>query len=166
MADYTTKRIDAIHAGEMVLSISEREDPNALGELPQLRASEVQAVFAFAVNEILHIYLDGEEIKTTPTHPFYAVGRGWVRADQLNISDALVTADGEVVPISALQVVADPEIVYNLSLTENFTFFPNGILAHNMSFGFYAFDSMANGKNGEVFEILDGGMFEHQGSYS
>ena len=104
MADYSWKPISEVEIGDKVLSISDSDDPNALGGLPELRLAEVQNVPTFTAKQIVHLILGEGEIKTTPTHPFFAVGRGWIKASHLQAGDALLTADGRKVEIDLIEV--------------------------------------------------------------
>ena len=73
------------------------------------------------------------------------------------LGDALITIDGAVELVTGLELIAEPTIVYNLSLFENYTFFADGILVHNMSAGFYAMNGIMTGeliKDGEMSDTM------------
>ena len=50
-------------------------------------------VFIRQSNIIIHVFVNGEEIETAPTHPFW-VEDEWVTADNLKAGDVLTLADG------------------------------------------------------------------------
>ena len=78
---------------------------------------------------------DGETIDTTTNHPFYVEGRGWIAAGDLEIGDTLVTADGDEVEVTDLELekLAEPVLVYNLEVEDFHTYFVGeyGVLVHN-----------------------------------
>ena len=47
--------------------------------------------------ELVHIYVNGDEIVSTPTHPFYSPVHGWTDAVDLRAGDILVLSNGEYV---------------------------------------------------------------------
>ncbi|MCB0107994.1 MAG: hypothetical protein KDE53_18860 [Caldilineaceae bacterium] len=81
-------------------------------------------------------------VETTPEHPFYVlasaplalsfaegwlavgetVGR-WVPAGELAIGDAIRQADGTTGTVQAVEVVAQPQVMYNLTVAQAHTFF-------------------------------------------
>ena len=60
--------------------------------------------------ELVHIIAGGEEIVSTPDHPYYVAGRGFVNACQLCIGSPLLDADGRVL---------ETEQIYKESLEED-----------------------------------------------
>ena len=72
---------------------------------------------------IVHLTIDGEEITTTPEHPFYVEGKGWVDAKDLQVGDEVRNADesmGEVEQITTEQTTAE---MYNLTVADAHTFY-------------------------------------------
>ncbi len=61
-------------------------------------------------------------VETTPEHPFFVEGVGWVPAGELLLGDRVRSADGTGV-VEALVSVASPQVMYNLTVAEAHTFF-------------------------------------------
>ena len=53
--------------------------------------------------ELIHVFVSGEEIVTTPSHPFYSPVKGWTDAVHLRAGDILVTINGELVIVEKIQ---------------------------------------------------------------
>lgn len=51
---------------------------------------------------IVHLTIDGEELETTPEHPFYVEGEGWVNAEDLEVGDDIRNADGETGKVESI----------------------------------------------------------------
>ena len=97
---------------------------------------EVLNVWIKETDEILHVETaDGETIDTTTNHPFYVEEKGWVAAGDLEVGDTLVTADGDEVEVTDLELekLAEPITVYNLEVEDFHTYFVGeyGVLVHN-----------------------------------
>ena len=45
-------------------------------------------------SKLIHLVINGEEIVTTETHPFYVNDRGFVNAGELTLSDKLLNTHG------------------------------------------------------------------------
>ena len=65
--------------------------------------------------------IDGEEIVTTETHPFYVNDRGFVNAGELIVGDKLLDVNGNVLLVENFDVelTDEPTTVYNFQV-ENF----------------------------------------------
>jgi len=78
-----------------------------------------------------------ETLTTTPEHPFYVVGRGYVDAGQLGIGSLIVTRAGPAVVVQSYAVLSRPEgyTVYNLEVEDNHAYFVGktngGVWVHN-----------------------------------
>lgn len=83
---------------------------------------------------LVKLQLAGESIVTTPEHPFYVVESApwltheatqghWVPAGELAIGDAIRQADGTTGTVHAVEVVEQPQVMYNLTVAEAHTFF-------------------------------------------
>ena len=79
------KPIEEIKAGDYVYST----DP----ETGENEYKEVLRTFRKESDVIIHIFVNGEEIETTPVHPFWVVDE-WVSAKDLEAGDILTLADG------------------------------------------------------------------------
>ena len=105
-------------------------------ETGETELKEVLNVWVKETDEILHVSTsDGETIDTTTNHPFYVDGKGWVAAGDLEVGDTLVTADGNEVEVTDLELekFAEPIFVYNLEVEDFHTYFVGeyGVLVHN-----------------------------------
>jgi hypothetical protein len=80
-----------------------------------------------------------ELIRTTPNHPFYVRGRGWVKAKDLQVGDRFRRADGGDVEVLESGCSAAVEPVYNLHVAGAHTYFvvlpdsEQSVLVHNES---------------------------------
>ncbi|MCM1524505.1 MAG: polymorphic toxin-type HINT domain-containing protein [Ruminococcus sp.] len=120
--------IEEISVGDEVLAYNY--------ETGETELKEVLNVWIKETDEILHLSTsDGETIDTTTNHPFYVDGKGWVAAGDLEIGDTLVTADGDEVEVSDIEIekLAEPVLVYNLEIEDFHTYFVGeyGVLVHN-----------------------------------
>ena len=81
------------------------------------------------------IHVNGEDIVTTPSHPFYVNQFGWTRAAQLRAGDVLVLSNGEYVVVEFIQheILESPVKVYNLEVDDYHTYFVGdcSVLVHN-----------------------------------
>lgn len=92
MADGSTKAIEKIEVGEMVLSVPDtnpeaKPDPCRVLEIyhnPPAKLLEVTV--ASSVDP-----LNGVVVRTTAEHPFYVRGKGWIKANDLKAGDRLRT---------------------------------------------------------------------------
>ena len=86
-------------------------------------------------NELVHVHVNGEEIITTPSHPFYSPVKGWTNAVHLRAGDILVTVNGEYVIVEKTQheFLEAPITVYNFQVEGYHTYYVSStaILVHN-----------------------------------
>ena len=86
-------------------------------------------------SELVHVFVGGEEIVTTPTHPFYSPVKGWTDAVQLRAGDILVLVNGEYVVVEKVQheILESPINVYNFQVAGDHTYYVSyiGVLVHN-----------------------------------
>lgn len=85
--------------------------------------------------ELVHIYVNGEEIIATPKHPFYCPTKGWTDAVQLRAGDILVLLNGEYVVVEKIQheILEAPVDVFNFQVEDYHTYYvaSAGYLTHN-----------------------------------
>ena len=76
-------------------------------------------------SELVHVFVGGEEIVTTPTHPFYSPVKGWTEACQLRAGDILVLVNGEYVVVERVQheILESPISVYNFQVAGDHTYY-------------------------------------------
>ncbi len=86
-------------------------------------------------DELVHIFVNGEEIICTPTHPFYNPVKGWTDAVHLRAGDILVLVNGEYVVVEKVQheLLENPVKVYNFQVEDYHTYYvsESGVLVHN-----------------------------------
>ena len=125
--DYGSIAIENITAGMMVYAY----DPDS----GKTELKEVLQTFVRESNELIHINANGEQITTTPTHPFYVPEKGWIEAEQLCVGDRLQLLDGSYVIIEQVQyeLLEIPVTVYNFEVEDFHTYFitDSSILVHN-----------------------------------
>ena len=117
--------IAQVRIGEQVLGYD--EESGTLDYYP------VMGVWAHLDPEVWELTVDGELIETTANHPFYATGEGWTPAGALEIGDEIQRANGGSGALEAVDVVAVPQTMYNLTVAEAHTYFvgAGGWLVHN-----------------------------------
>ena len=101
-------------------------------------------------SKLIHLVINGEEIITTETHPFYVNKRGFVNAGELKVGDELLDSSGNILLVESFDVelTDEPTKVYNFQVEDFHTYHAgqNSILVHNANY------KEANIKN---FEIKD-----------
>ena len=79
--------------------------------------------------------MNGEEIITTETHPFYVNNRGFVNAGELIVGDKLLDVNGNVLLVENFDVelTEEPVKVYNFEVEDFHTYHVGrlGVLVHN-----------------------------------
>jgi hypothetical protein len=123
--------IEEIEAGDLVYS----ENP----ETGEAALKAVVRTFVRETDELVHIFVSGEEIVTTPEHPFWQPKKGWTNAIQLRAGDILVNLDGKLVVVAKIQheILESPRAVYNFEVEDFHAYFVGDatILVHNASCG-------------------------------
>ena len=96
---------------------------------------EVVETYINETDELVHIYVNGEKITTTPSHPFYSPVKGWTDATRLRAGDILVLVNGEYVVVEKVQheLLECPITVYNFQVEDYHTYYVSdaGVLVHN-----------------------------------
>jgi RHS repeat-associated protein len=127
------KEIKEIKVGDRVYS----ENP----ETGEKGLKRVVNVFINETKVIEHVFVEGEEIKTTPLHPFWVAGKGWVAAGDLMVGDKVQLYSGNVKEISSIsyEYLEVPVKVYNFEVEDWHTYFVTeyDILVHNADYGDY-----------------------------
>jgi len=119
--------IEDIQVGDEVWSWNESENKAEIKEVVETYVNETY--------ELTHISVDGEEIVSTPAHPYYSPGKGWVKAGDLRAGDVLVTVNGEYKIVEWVQheILESPVLVYNFQVDGNHTYYVafESISVHN-----------------------------------
>ena len=110
-----SKFIEDIRVGDLVLSRDE-DDPEG-----PFVAKRVANLFQ-NYSPLLDLHLGGSVIRTTPEHPFWVIGRGWVAAQQIEVGESLLGAVGERTVVESIEGPSEPGAVYNLAIEEYHTY--------------------------------------------
>ena len=100
------------------------------------------------------LIISGELIETTPEHPFYELltvpwlmqgeyTTHWTPAGDLEVGDLIRRANGGIGVVEAIQLIDQPQVMYNLTVDQAHTFFVgNGQwLVHNACYRKTFFDA-------------------------
>ena len=119
--------IENVSVGTLVWAWDEETGDVALKEVVETYVNET--------DELVHVFVNGEEIITTPSHPFYSPVKGWTDAVHLRAGDILVLVNGEYVVVEQVQheILETPITVYNFQVEGYHTYYvaDAGILVHN-----------------------------------
>ena len=119
--------IETIKEGDLVWAWDEETGDVAL--------KPVKQIFVNESDELIHLTVNGEEIVTTPTHPFYVAQKGWFAAVSLRAGDILVLVNGEYAVVELVQheLLESSVKVYNFEVEDYHTYYVggSGILVHN-----------------------------------
>ena len=123
LEDGSQKNIEDIKVGEKILSFNGLE----------MEASVVGEINNHEVNNIIKLSFDSDiTITTTYEHPFFVVGKNWVKAKDLLIGDVTLNVNGGQTTLKQIEYYDDTQTVYNLlSVSPNHNFYANNILVHN-----------------------------------
>lgn len=125
--------IENIAVGDMVWSYDYKTGEKALKPIAAITVRET--------NQIVKINIRGEQIITTPEHPFYVVDddlyEGYVAAKYLTTGDCILTANGNYLKVFSIwqENLDEPITVYNLSVNDNHSYYvgENELLVHNIT---------------------------------
>ena len=119
--------IETVTVGTMVWAWDDETGDVALKEVVETYINES--------DELVYIFVNGEEIVCTPSHPFYSPVKGWTDAVSLRAGDILVLVNGEYVVVEKVQheILEAPVTVYNFQVEDYHTYYvtDTGILVHN-----------------------------------
>ena len=121
------KPIEDVTVGDYVWAWDEATGTTELKQVVETYVNET--------SELMHIFVNGEEIVATPTHPFYCPVKGWTDAAHLRAGDILVLVNGEYVVVEKIQheLLENPVKVYNFQVQDYHTYYvaESGVLVHN-----------------------------------
>ena len=122
--------IESLRPGEWVYSQPE--------DSPESRPMPMRILETMTNHSPLFLLRIGEyEIRTTPEHPFWVRGKGWVDAQELIAGDQLLSDDGRWITLGSVAGPLGLATVYNIQVEEYHTYFVGGndwefsIWAHN-----------------------------------
>jgi hypothetical protein len=97
-------------------------------------------------DQIVYLTIDGEEIETTPWHPFYT-DAGWEDAGDLQPGDLILSLDGDYGVVDSVAIVAETQTMYDLDVetVDTFAVGDGAWVVHNVDgcspFGLTNFDT-------------------------
>ena len=128
MADGAVKPIEQVKVGDLVMSRDPYTGMTTAKQVTQTSAHTADATLTLT-------FSNGEAIQTTPTHPFYVLGRGFVQANQLGIGTSIVTRAGPAATLTARTNHTGSVRVYNFEVADFHTYFvgksDGGLWVHN-----------------------------------
>lgn len=71
---------------------------------------------------LVYLTIAGEEVTTTPEHPFLRASGEWTPAGELALGAALRRADGSVGRVQAIAFAATPQVMYNMTVANAHTY--------------------------------------------
>ena len=127
IAEDGTKNIECVQTGDLVWAWDEQTGKIELKRVVETYVSETY--------EIVYLFIEGEVIITTPSHPFYTNANGWTIAVDLCAGDVLNLRNGSTTTIQNVKYtrLINPITVFNFQVEDYHTYFvgKNGILVHN-----------------------------------
>lgn len=109
------KAISDINIGVFVLAFNE-----TTGETDFYT---VTALISHVDPVLVTLVINGEQIVTTPEHPFYTTENGWTPAGALQIGDEIRRANGSISTVQTITVTERSQVMYNLTVADAHTFF-------------------------------------------
>lgn len=125
-------RIEDVKPGDIVLSTNT--------DTMETGCKKVLEKYVRKTRELVHIIVGGKEIVSTPDHPYYVEGRGFVNACQLCIGSPLLDADGKILEDEQIykeQLGKNEEVkVYNFQVEDWHTYHVGEmeVLVHNAEY--------------------------------
>jgi RHS repeat-associated protein len=126
--------IEAVAAGDLVLARSDET-----GEVAWRAVEETFVRKADALEEVALVGGDGrtETLTTTPEHPFWVEGRGWISASGLVPGDTTVTPAGDALRVAWTAERSAETPVYNFRVADFHSYFVGeaSVWVHNSDCG-------------------------------
>jgi hypothetical protein len=120
--------IESLAVGDRVLGVG------VTGGLPEdeRRVAAVLHTFARGSDHVRVLDIGDEEIRTTDEHPFFVMGRGFIKAGELQPGDRLVALSGTRVVVSSTRIEGS-FAVFNIEVDGVNDYFVSsaGVLVHN-----------------------------------
>ena len=122
--------IENIKAGDKVIST----DPETF----ETAEKTVLETYIREDSKLIHLTINGEELVTTETHPFYVNHCGFVNAGELKVRDKLLDTNGNILLIEKIEVdlTDKPTTVYNFQVKDFHTYYvgENCVWVHNAKY--------------------------------
>ena len=119
--------IENIKAGDKVISTNP--------ETFETAEKTVLETYIMEDSKLIHLVINGEEIITTETHPFYVKGKGFINAGELKVGNELLDSSGNILFVEKFDVelTEKPTKVYNFQVEDFHTYHVGslGVLVHN-----------------------------------
>jgi len=87
----------------------------------------------------LEIVIGKEIIYVTEEHPFYVIGKGWIKAKDITVNDECKSYNGKTaLKVLSIRKLTEKNEVYNLEVDGNHNYFVGKfrILVHNKNYSF------------------------------
>ncbi|MET8149111.1 RHS repeat-associated core domain-containing protein [Actinoplanes sp. NPDC049668] len=111
----TSRAIEDLKPGDKVIA----RDPRTGKATPR----QVSVVWSHE-DEMSELRLDSGTIVTTEDHPFWSLTEGrWNRADELDLGELILTADGQGEPVRGLDTAKRPGTAVNLTVDDLHTYY-------------------------------------------
>ena len=136
MADWTTKNIEEIEIGDMVLTYNVETKENEYNKVLY------KYIHENSIDDLYELTINGNLLKVTEAHRFYVVmdednwyqcPYNWVPAKKLKVWDVLLMKDGSYVTIDEINHYSNLATVYNLLVENNHNYYVDEwYLVHNL----------------------------------
>ncbi len=124
MADGTSKPIEEIRPGDMVLSV-DHNDP----EKDTPKPARVTRFFDNGLKSVVKLLFENQktgeqfEVVCTPSHRFYVKNKGWINAEALQTGEQCISAKETEITFISREELKDAQRVYNFEVEEKHTYF-------------------------------------------
>ena len=123
MGGLGSKKIENIQVGDQVQSCDLRTD--------SCTTRSVTQVFKNTAHRLLVLSFQGKTLKATDEHPFFVMGKGWVKASDLHIGDELRHILGQNVVLEKIDQEFGEFSVYNFEVEGLHNYYACDVLVHN-----------------------------------
>lgn len=120
MADGSSKPIERIKTGDIVLAFDEASK--------QMKPDKVTQIFKHDKEDVF-LVVNGH-LRVTPIHRVLSKGN-WIEIGKLKVGDTLTNAKGEDVAIKTIKVVKKKVDIYNFEVNPCHTYVADGVIVHN-----------------------------------
>ncbi len=120
MADGTTKPIESIQVGDMILAFDEQTQTMKPDKVAKLLRHPPEDTYLIV----------NSHLKVTSIHRVLSKGE-WIPIGQLKVGDTLTNAQGQEVPIESIVLVKEKIDIYNFEVNPYHTYVADGYIVHN-----------------------------------